>query len=182
LQRDERCQSFARCAAARILSRSFARASAPSGPRSITSRRPPSCSTTSRIVWRGTPGRMSRSAVQVRTRSHWIRRPCSDQGRCHRRLRRPALTTPVKVSPKSSRSLARTTSEYQRRQAEAATLAASARQATRVSTWSRPSDLLLAAVLAASSREAADRRIAVPTGASRGFLRDILRSLSELPQ
>ncbi len=118
LQRDERSQSFARCAAARILSRSFARASAPSGPRSITSRRPPSCSTTSRIVWRGTPGRMSRSAAQVRTRSHRIRRSCSDQGRCHRRLRRPALTTPVKVFPKSSRSLARTTIEYQRRQAE----------------------------------------------------------------
>jgi len=48
-------------------------------PRSMTSRRPPSYSTTSRMVWRGTPGRVSRPAVQDRTRSHRIRRSCSDR-------------------------------------------------------------------------------------------------------
>jgi hypothetical protein len=93
-----------RLAAVQIASRNFASASAPRGPRRITSSRPSSYSRTSRTVCLGTPGRRSGPAVHDRTRFHGTRRSRHDHVRCQRKPRRPVFTTPMKGLPKSSRS------------------------------------------------------------------------------
>ena len=73
---------------------------------------PWSCSSTRRWVWRETPSRRSVPTVQDRTRSHPTRCLRSDQTRRQRRPWRPALTTPTKGIPRSSRKVPRTAAGY----------------------------------------------------------------------